>query len=625
MIVIVLVGVTPIILRGRICMRCFYYSANLCRHQLVKLCIILFLVFFCSSLISAPPIRPVPNAGTIGNEIRQTTIEPLLAPQAADIEVPPLLVPSPPNNRIALAQITLREARLEGDTLLLYSSGSDRSGSNKNLQAVIAPWLGQSLTFSDLQTMVSAITGFYRQQGWIAAQAILPPQTVHHGTVVVRVIAGQLDKPEVNNQSRLNTQFATAVIESNSCIKHVGIFGEKECAASPAELSRLERTALILNEIPGVEASLALKPGTKSGTTRIYADIKSAPIAMSYLGLDNQGNDYSGHNRLLAGGAINNITGWGDQLRTDLILSSSTDVFSGQFDYNFPINNYGSRAALDYSHLNYTLTGSFEPLDAHGYSDTWGVNLRHPWIRDSAARIDANAGYYNARMRDSLNIIPEQKRHLNAGELGIGGTFSALPRGLSHFNLLGTSGHLSLDDEFSQSIDSVTGVSGTFARFNYRVGHDQSFDTTALSSTFSFFNQFTGQMASKNLDSSQKLLLGGPLAVRAYGIGEGAVDKGTVFTTELRARWHPPFPAWAGVGNQITIAGFFDQGWGAYYRQPIANVSGNNINLSGFGAYITFARPADYALNLTWAHRTGQAVASNPDNDQLWLSAYKMF
>lgn len=173
-----------------------------------------------------------------------------------------------------------------------------------------------------------------------------------------------------------------------------------------------------------------------------------------------------------------------------------------------------------------------------------------------------NAGYYNARMRDSLNMIPEQKRHLDAGELGVGGTFSALPRGLSHFNLLGTSGHLSLDDEFSQSIDSVTGVSGTFARFNYRVGHDQSFGTTAISSTLSFFNQFTGQMASKNLDSSQKLLLGGPLAVRAYGIGEGAVDKGTVFTTELRARWQPPFPAWAGVGNQITIAGFFDQGWG---------------------------------------------------------------
>lgn len=31
---------------------------------------------------------------------------------------------------------------------------------------------------------------------------------------------------------------------------------------------------------------------------------------MAYLAADNQGNDYSGHNRLLTGGVLNNLTGW---------------------------------------------------------------------------------------------------------------------------------------------------------------------------------------------------------------------------------------------------------------------------------------------------------------------------
>lgn len=516
----------------------------------------------------------------------------------------------------ATETIILREVRFEGDTQLLQSG----DGNNKALRGVIIPWLGQRLTFSDLQSMTLAVTRFYRQQGFVAAQAILPPQTIREGMVVIRIIAGRLDNPEVNNLSRLNTDFATAVIESNSCSKEVGFFGNKDCAASPAELSRLERTALILNEIPGVDADLALKPGTQSGMTRIYADITLGQPAMGYIGIDNQGNDYSGHNRLLAGGAANNLTGWGDQLRTDLILSSSADVFNGMLDYNFPINTYGTRAALNYSYLDYTLKGPFEILDARGHSNRWGINLSHPWIRNSAARIDANAGYYQSRMRDALILLPEQKRNLDAGEFGIDGTFSAVPRGLSHFNLLGTAGHLSLDDEFSQSMNSLTGISGTFARFNYRAGHDQGFGPY-----FSFFNQFTGQMASKNLDSSQKLLLGGPLAVRAYSIGAGAVDKGTLFTTELRTRWQPPLPDWAGAGNQITVAAFFDQGWGSYFRQPIEGLTGNNINLSGFGAYITLSRPTDYFLNLTWAHRTGQAATSQPDDDQLWLSAYKLF
>lgn len=170
----------------------------------------------------------------------------------------------------------LREVRFEGDTQLLRHS----NGNNKALRAVITPWLGQQLTFNDLQAMTLAVTRFYRQQGFVATQAILPPQAIRDGVVIVRIIAGRLDKPEVNNQSRLNTDFVTAVIESNSCSKEVGFFGNKDCAASPAELSRLERTSLILNDIPGVDAALALKPGTQSGMTRVYADITSSQTAM---------------------------------------------------------------------------------------------------------------------------------------------------------------------------------------------------------------------------------------------------------------------------------------------------------------------------------------------------------
>ncbi|HEN3659403.1 TPA: ShlB/FhaC/HecB family hemolysin secretion/activation protein [Yersinia enterocolitica] len=597
-------------------MRYFYYPEKSRNQNNFSYRVIISILFFCSQAVAAPKVINVPNAGAISNEIQQTTQEALLAPQKAEVKLSPLISPPSIGRTTATETIILREVRFEGDTQLLQSG----AGNNKALRGAIIPWLGQSLTFSDLQAMTLAVTRFYRQQGFVAAQAILPPQTIREGMVVIRIIAGRLDNPEVNNLSRLNTDFATAVIENNSCSKEVGFFGNKDCAASPAELSRLERTALILNEIPGVDAALALKPGVKSGMTRVYADITPGQAAMGYIGIDNQGNDYSGHNRLLVGAAINNLTGWGDQLRTDLLLSSSADVFNGMLDYNFPINTYGTRAVLNYSYLDYTLKGPFEILDARGHSNRWGINLSHPWIRNSAARIDANAGYHQSKMRDALILLPEQKRNLDAGEFGIGGTFSAVPRGLSHFNLLGTVGHLSLDDEFSQSMNSLTGIGGTFARFNYRAGHDQGFGPY-----FSFFNQFTGQMASKNLDSSQKLLLGGPLAVRAYGLGEGAVDKGTLFTTELRTRWQPLLLDWAGVGNQITVAAFFDQGWGSYFRQPIEGLTGNNINLSGFGAYITLSRPADYFLNLTWAHRTGQAATSQPDNDQLWLSAYKLF
>ncbi|EEP89500.1 hypothetical protein ykris0001_29990 [Yersinia kristensenii ATCC 33638] len=140
------------------------------------------------------------------------------APPEAEVKLPLLVSPSLSSRSTVVEKIVLREVKFEGDTQLLLPS----DGNNKVLRTVITPWLGQRLTFNDLQAMTLAVTRFYRQQGFVAAQAILPPQTIREGVVVVRILAGRLDKPEVNNQSRLNTGFATAVIESNSCSKEVG-------------------------------------------------------------------------------------------------------------------------------------------------------------------------------------------------------------------------------------------------------------------------------------------------------------------------------------------------------------------------------------------------------------------
>lgn len=50
----------------------------------------------CSPLIATPQVLNVPNAGAISNEIRQTTIEPLNAPEETDIKLPQLNKPTPP-------------------------------------------------------------------------------------------------------------------------------------------------------------------------------------------------------------------------------------------------------------------------------------------------------------------------------------------------------------------------------------------------------------------------------------------------------------------------------------------------------------------------------------------------
>jgi hemolysin activation/secretion protein len=51
---------------------------------------------------------------------------------------------------------------------------------------------------------------------------------------------------------------------------------------------------------------------------------------------------------------------------------------------------------------------------------------------------------------------------------------------------------------------------------------------------FTLYASFSGQRASKNLDSSEEFFLGGPNGVRAYPQGEGAGDEGWLSRLELR-------------------------------------------------------------------------------------------
>jgi hemolysin activation/secretion protein len=148
-----------------------------------------------------------------------------------------------------------------------------------------------------------------------------------------------------------------------------------------------------------------------------------------------------------------------------------------------------------------------------------------------------------------------------------------------------------------------------------------------VSPQWSVYGGVNGQYANKNLDGSQKMLMGGPYTVRAYDAGTGAVAQATVLTGEVR--WKTGLPH---TDHQLTVAAFYDQGWGRQMSDNSSPTGGllvkdNAVNLAGAGLYAKLTRAKDYALGLTWAHRTGQAdpVAENGSKDRLWLTAGKSF
>lgn len=579
------------------------------------------LVFAGAGLVStgvSAAFLPPTGAGQLGNQLHQETQAIPPAPSA-----PSLSLPSGEKGAARApdsdARVTLKQVSFTGDVAV-------QGITQDAVQKVVSPWLNRPVSFADLQAMADAVTQHYRNRGVLLARAILPPQTIKDGVLKIEIIPGKYDNASLSNTGTLRNPQATRMVSS---LAPVG---------SVVTKAGLERMALVLSEVPGVNAQVALKSGSLRGTSAPDITLTPGKRFGGYVGLDNQGDPTTGRSRVMAGMYANELLGYGDQLRVDLLDAyEKSNLFNGSIDYSLLAGGYGTRVGANYSHLNYHY--NFRQLGFNGYSDNWSLYVTHPWIRTARARVDVRAEGGQQSLTDKYpaglygSTGTEGRKQVSLGSLSVAGSVADVPGGVTGFSVKGTTGNLDYRNDTARSMgfSRELGSSGHFARLNWALNHDQQ-----VWGPFSVYTGVNGQMANHNLDSSQKYLLGGPGAVRAYDIGAGAVSSGTVATGEVR--WKHDIPAagltwWPGASPSVTVAAFYDQGWGEQYTENRNRVSGdritpdNRVNLSGAGLYTTIAEAGNYALTLTWAHRTGNAdpVSGLADRDRFWVSAVKSF
>jgi hemolysin activation/secretion protein len=113
---------------------------------------------------------------------------------------------------------------------------------------------------------------------------------------------------------------------------------------------------------------------------------------------------------------------------------------------------------------------------------------------------------------------------------------------------------------------------------------------------------FTGQMASKNLDSSEMLSLGGLSGVRAYPNGEGLGDQGAVAQMEITFR---PEAQW-------QFGTFVDYGWIERNAETWVGMSEpNQYHIQGAGVSATWQPMPRFSLQAIVAARLGTNPGAN--------------
>ncbi len=509
-----------------------------------------------------------------------------------EVETParPVLKPAP------AVRFTLKAFRITGATVVAESE----------LQQLLQEYIGREVGILDLGEAVGRITRFYFQRGYPLATAYLPVQDIEGGVVEIVMIEGRFGNVQLLNRSRVRDAVVASYLE--------GLPGRI------VEDASLERKLLLVYDLPGVApAKAVLSPGQAIGETDLRVELEPGRAIAGAVELDNYGSRFSGANRLSAQLDLFSPAQLGDWWSVRA-TKGDPGLEYARVGFQLPIGDNGVRFGAAYSRVHYLLGRDFAALGASGEADTGLVFAIYPFVRSRRYSLYGRFGYEHKDLQDRISAtttVTDKSSELFTVALS-GDYFDALGAGAaSAFSLSYGSGHLKVETPAAKEIDDATArTDGGFHKWNLNYARLQN-----LAEPLSVFVSFFGQKAGKNLDSSEKLILGGANGVRAYPQGEAPGDTGYLLTGELRYALNA-----GALPGSLQLAGFIDTGQVKLNEEPFT-AGANRRRLSGGGVGLIWGKPNDFTLRLALAHRIGNARATAGTDSQTrgWLQAIKYF
>jgi hemolysin activation/secretion protein len=548
--------------------------------------LVITLLSLLSAAINAAPV--IPNAGLI---LRESSKMPTMPKKPIDtaIEQPPLKKPMAAQSNL---RVKVRSFNFSGNSQFPTSI----------LQSLLSQYTNRELSFADLQQAAAVITEYYRNAGFLVAYAYLPEQTLEQGQVELAIFEGRLDDRHLTGQgiTLLNdTRINKRVLQN--------FLGTLPKGTVITE-NNMNHLSLLLNQLPGINAKVVLAPGKETGSSSLAVKIKEAPLITGYASTDNYGLYATGYYRFDGGVSINGPLGFGDQLNLRAQTTETGNTVAGWADYNLALNGYGTRLGVNFAELHYNLGRNFTPLDANGIARVVGTTLTQPLLLKRSAQLTGFAHYEHRWMQDNIDLFDSHNdRELNVMSFSFAGTSTdswLTEMGVTQAFINVSAGQVDFTNHQAYTVNKDTGLntSGGYHKFNWLLNRTQT-----VWGPFSLYANFQGQVASKNLDNSERISLGGPYNIRAYPVGEGNGSEGWQFNAETRYR----LPAIPYLPGFMQLIGFIDTGYSRVNVQPLPGDTHNSQHLTGYGFGINWLEAAGFNLrtSLAWRDSSKQPSA----------------
>lgn len=528
--------------------------------------------------------QTAPDAGRV---LQQQAPPSLEAPRTSpDFKLgPPPSEPARPGG----PTVTLSSVKIRGNTLF----------SEADLLSALGDTADTPYDMAGLRGLTDRLSAYYHERGYPFTRAYLPPQTLTGGELLIEVVEGRYGKIAARG-------------EDESLVRRADVFLGSLKSGEVIESAALERATLLIDDLPGIKSVPVMRPGATLGAGDLDVDVEKSKPYAGEIGIDNQGNRYTGRWRARTNLDVNSPFLAGDQF-TVRGLYTEENMWFGNVGYSLPISGDGLRANLGYGHTYYELGKNFSSLGATGTADVTTLGLSYPIIRSQRSNLSI-AGAWNHKWLSDEQDAAGTDTDKSSDTFPIGLNFDTRDGfgggGITYGNITWTPGHLDLDNSLAATDRTTARTEGQFHKATIDVARLQT-----VTPDLTLFARASGQWANKNLDSSEQFTLGGPYGVRAYPLGEGYGAQGWLTQVEMRYA----------LGDFAPFA-FYDAGAVKINKDTWSSGSNSRI-LSGYGLglrYQTENWNAEAAL--AWRDRGGSPQSDTHDSLPVaWLNVAMKF
>lgn len=461
----------------------------------------------------APPIPPPQNIVPLRNS---TPREPQLPPTPKPLPPPEELLPTTPTTPVTpeVSPVTVPDKF----TVEQFEFTGNTAFSNSQLAEVTAEFTGRALTFAELLEARSAITKLYVDNGYVTSGALIPPQSLAGGVVMIQVVEGSLEAIQVNGTRRLNPNY----VRSRLAI----------ATPKPLNVPRLLEALRLLQLDPLIEnLSAELAAGPNPGSSLLTVRVQEADSFSAQTNLNNGRSPSVGSLRRSVQLTEANLLGLGDGLSVGYTNTDGSNGFD--ISYTLPLNPRNGTLNLSYGNTSSdVIEPPFDLIDIESSSRYFDLTFRQPVIQTPSQELALGLTASRRESNTSLLDIPFP---LSEGADEEGRTRVSAVRFFQEWTQRGSQEVIALRSQFNIGLgvlNATVNDKSPDSRFLSWRGQAQWVRLLAPDTLLLVRGDI--QLADRSLLPTEQIGLGGFGSIRGYRQDLLLADNGALASAELR-------------------------------------------------------------------------------------------